>query len=175
MRTGANPAKAGIPAYKPQKLGIALIVYIPFTEGYFADSLDILHYQIESIHSTTQDFDLLILDNGSCSQVVEKLQAYFDQKRIDWLILSQHNLGKAGAWNWIFATMPNELICYADSDVLFRPGWLKACQDVLDADLKQKADLNDDCYVNLEDLAIMALDWAQCVNPGDPECKWVFE
>jgi hypothetical protein len=30
MRTGKNPAKAGIPAYQPQMLGVAFIVYIPF-------------------------------------------------------------------------------------------------------------------------------------------------
>ncbi len=42
-------------------------------------------------------------------------------------------MGKAGAWNWIFAAMPNELICYADSDVLFRPGWLEASLQVLKA------------------------------------------
>jgi len=29
--------------------------------------------------------------------------------------------------------MPNELICYADSDVLFRPGWLEASLEILDA------------------------------------------
>jgi hypothetical protein len=29
--------------------------------------------------------------------------------------------------------MPNELICYADSDVLFRPGWLEASLKVLEA------------------------------------------
>ena len=133
MRTGANPSKAGIPAYSPHPLGIALIVYIPFTEGYFENSLEILSYQIESIRSTTQDYDLLVFDNGSCTEVVEELQSYYAQKWIDWIILSQHNLGKAGAWNWIFAVMPNDLICYADSDVLFRQGWLEASLEVLEA------------------------------------------
>ena len=134
MRTGANPAKAGIPAYTPQKLGIALIVYIPFTEGYFANSLKILDYQIASIRATTtQPFDLLVFDNGSSPQAVAELEALYENKSIDWLILSQHNLGKAGAWNWIFATMPNEWICYADSDVLFRQNWLEASLEVFEA------------------------------------------
>lgn len=132
MRTGKNPAKSGIPAYAPQELGIALIVYIPFTEGYFRHSLEILKYQIASIRETTsQKFDLLIFDNGSCPQVISELKSLYDQKWIDWLVLSQHNLGKAGAWNWIFASMPNELICYSDSDVLFRPGWLEASQEIM--------------------------------------------
>lgn len=131
MRTGANPAKAGIPAYSHQELGIALIVYIPFTEGYFTHSLELFKYQIASIRATTtQPYDLLVFDNGSCAQVVEELQSLYSQGKIDWLILSQHNLGKAGAWNWIFSAMPNELICYADSDVLFRTGWLEASLEI---------------------------------------------
>ena len=140
MRTGANPAKSGLPAYTPQKLGIALIVYVPFTEGYFEHSLEIFKIQLSSIRAATPvPFDLLVFDNGSCPQVIAELQSLYSQKssdnpnRIDWLVLSRHNLGKAGAWNWIFAAMPNELICYADSDVLFRPGWLEASLEILAA------------------------------------------
>jgi glycosyltransferase involved in cell wall biosynthesis len=134
MRTGKNPAKAGIPAYQPQELGVALIVYIPFTEGYFEHSLEILHYQIESLRaSTPKPFDLLIFDNGSCPETVAQLNQLHEQKVVDWLVLSRHNLGKAGAWNWIFSAMPNRLICYADSDVLFRPGWLESSLEVMRA------------------------------------------
>ncbi len=134
MRTGKNPAKAGIPAYQPQELGVALIVYIPFTKGYFEHSLEILGYQIESLRATTpQKYDLLIFDNGSCPEAVARLQELYEQKKVAWLILSQHNLGKAGAWNWIFSAMPNRLICYADSDVLFRPGWLESSLEVMKA------------------------------------------
>jgi hypothetical protein len=134
MRTGTNPAKKGLPAYSPKRLGVALITYVPFLEGYFNESLEIFGYQLESLRaSTEQEFDLLVFDNGSCQPVVDKLQAYYQKKWIDWLILSGHNVGKAGAWNWIFAAMPNELICYADSDVLFRSGWLEATLKVLEA------------------------------------------
>lgn len=134
MRTGANPAKAGLPAYQPRRLGIATIVYIPSQEGYFQDSLEILKYMLSSLRqATSQAFDLLVFDNGSCAEVVAALLSLYEQGQIDWLVLSRHNLGKAGAWNWIFAAMPNELICYADSDVLFRPGWLEASLRVLEA------------------------------------------
>ena len=134
MRTGANPAKAGLPAYQPQQLGIATIVYIPSQEGYFEHSLQILEYTLAGLRSSTsQPFDLLVFDNGSCPEVVTRLQTLSEQKQIEWLVLSHHNIGKAGAWNWIFAAMPNELIAYTDSDVLFRPGWLEASLQVLDA------------------------------------------
>ncbi len=134
MRVGANPAKAGLPAYQPKRLGIATIVYIPSQEGYFENSLQVLKYTLSSLrHATRQPFDLLVFDNGSCAEVVDELRGLSDGGQIDWLVSSQHNLGKAGAWNWIFAAMPNELITYADSDVLFRPGWLEASLEVLEA------------------------------------------
>jgi glycosyltransferase involved in cell wall biosynthesis len=134
MRTGVNPAKAGLPAYQPQRLGVATIVYIPSEEGYFHDSLEILGYTLASLRAaTSQPFDLLVFDNGSCQEVVAALRKFYEQGQIDWLVLSKHNIGKAGAWNWIFAAMPNELIAYADSDVLFRPGWLEATLEVVKA------------------------------------------
>jgi glycosyltransferase involved in cell wall biosynthesis len=134
MRVGRNPAKAGIPAYSPRRLGVALLVYIPDQLGYFANTLEIFKIQVESLYKATpQGFDLLVFDNGSCPPVVQALQELHAARRIDWLVLSRHNMGKAGAWNWIFSSMPNELICYADSDVLFRPGWLEASLQILEA------------------------------------------
>jgi hypothetical protein len=134
MRTGTNPAKTGIPAYSPQTLGVALIVYIPFTQGYHRDSLQIFKYQLASLRaSTSTSYDLLVFDNGSAQVITAELKKLQEQGWIDWLILSSHNMGKAGAWNWIFSAMPNPLICYADSDVLFRPGWLEASQKLMDA------------------------------------------
>ena len=60
MRKGQNPAKMGLPAYQPERLGILLVVYIPTQTGYFTDSLKILEYQIASIHKNTQRFSTCI-------------------------------------------------------------------------------------------------------------------
>jgi len=134
MRTGQNPSKSGIPAYEPKQLGIALLVYIPFMEGYFKHSLDILKFQIASLYENTEgQFDLLVFDNGSCPEVIDTLGDLNNDHFIEWLVLSQNNLGKVGAWNWIFGSMPNELICYADSDVFFRQGWLAASLEIIKA------------------------------------------
>ena len=47
------------------------------------------------------------------------------QGRIQYLMLSQHNLGKGGAWNMIFQAAPGEWLAYTDCDALFfDPGWL---------------------------------------------------
>ncbi|MBI9019077.1 MAG: LamG domain-containing protein [Phycisphaerae bacterium] len=49
------------------------------------------------------------------------------------------------------------------------------CQDVIDAGLLMAGDINEDCYVNLEDFALMAADWLRCNNPQDSTCEWPFE
>ena len=49
MRTGRNPAKSGLEAYTPKELGVALILYIPSQDGYFANVLDIFKMQIASL------------------------------------------------------------------------------------------------------------------------------
>lgn len=134
MRLGQNPSKDKLPAYQPPRLGVALLVYIPSLAGYFEHSLEILKYQIASLHAATRlAFNLLVFDNGSCAEVRSALQQLHAEGWIDFLICSHHNLGKIGAINWILAALPNELICYADSDVLFRAGWIENSLKILEA------------------------------------------
>jgi len=134
MRLGQNPSKDKLPAYQPPRLGVALLAYIPSLAGYFEHSLEILKYQIASLHhATSLAFNLLVFDNGSCAEVRSALQQLHAEGWIDFLICSHHNLGKIGAMNWILAALPNELICYADSDVLFRPGWIENSLKILEA------------------------------------------
>jgi hypothetical protein len=133
MRQGQNPAKMGLSAYQPKRLGLALLSYIPTQAGYFAQSLEVLQYQIASIHNTTKDFDLLVFDNGSCPEVQEELRNLQSEGFIHFLMLSQFNMGKTGVLNWILAAMPNEFIGFSDGDVLFRPGWMEKSLEILEA------------------------------------------
>jgi hypothetical protein len=131
-RIGQNPAKLGMQAYLPKKLGMATITYIPSQEGYFRDSLAILKLTLESLHrNTSEPFDLLVFDNGSSATIQKELVELQHQGVIDWLILAGKNLGKTGAQNWIFSVMPNEWIGYTDSDVLFRKGWLESSREII--------------------------------------------
>ncbi len=128
MRKGQNPAKAGVQAYTPKRLGIATLVYIPVQEGYFDQSLEIFKIHLASLRQyTSEEFDYLVFDNGSCPEVKRELVEMHEQGLIDWLVLSEHNLGKTGALNQVLGGMPNEWICFADLDMLFREGWLEAC------------------------------------------------
>lgn len=132
MRIGQNPAKSVETVVQPQKVTIALVTYIPFLGGYYAESLDVLKASLESLGANTRmPYDLMVFDNASCPEARAYLQAERDAGRIQYLVLSSQNVGKGGAWNFLFSAAPGEYIAYADSDIYFFPGWLEAQIGVL--------------------------------------------
>jgi glycosyltransferase involved in cell wall biosynthesis len=72
-----------------------------------------------------------VFDNGSCSEVRSFLAEELQEGRIDYLLLSKENLGKAGAWNIIFDAAPGEIIGFCDSDIFFEQGWLSEHMRIL--------------------------------------------
>lgn len=134
MRVGQNPAKSIESVPQPQRVTVALVSYIPFLSGYYAQGLDVLKTCLGSLWESTQTpYDLLVFDNASCEEVRQFLIEAGRQGRIQYLVLSDKNVGKGGAWNFIFQAAPGEIIAYADSDVLFRPGWLERSLEILAA------------------------------------------
>ncbi len=133
MRKGQNPAKFVKYVAKPERITVAVLTYIPFLSGYYAESLDVLTACLNSLwRNTNLPFDLMIFDNGSCPEVVGYLQHSFQEGRIQYLILSEKNLGKGGAWNVIFEAAPGEILAYTDSDAYFHSGWLEASVEILE-------------------------------------------
>jgi glycosyltransferase involved in cell wall biosynthesis len=133
MRIGQNPAKSIPYVAQPERVTVAIVTYIPVLGGYYQRSLDVLKVCLNSLRENADNpFDLLVFDNGSCPEVRTYLTSERDQDRIQYLVLSDQNVGKAGAWNFIFSAAPGEFIAYADSDVYFYPGWLSAQLDVLE-------------------------------------------
>ncbi len=133
MRVGQNPAKFVSEVAQPAKITVAVITYIPFLGGYYAESFDVLKVCLSSIWQNTDlPHDLLVFDNASCAQVREYLRETHEEGKIQFLWLSDRNIGKAGAWNIIFGGAPGEIIAYADSDIYFYPGWLSALVGVLE-------------------------------------------
>jgi glycosyltransferase involved in cell wall biosynthesis len=133
MRRGQNPAKFIDHVAKPERVTIAVLSYVPFLSGYHAQSLDVLRVCLGSIlRSTEMPCDLLVFDNGSCSEVVDYLLAEQQAGRIQYLWLSGKNLGKGGAWNSIIRGAPGEILAYTDSDAEFSPGWLEASLKILE-------------------------------------------
>ncbi len=127
MRLGQNPAKFVKSVAKPARITVAVLNYIPFVSGYYAQLPKVLDVCLRSIRDGARDieFDLMVFDNGSCPEVVDYLKNERNEGRIQYLILSEKNLGKGGAWNVIFNAAPGEIIAYTDNDALFSEGWLK--------------------------------------------------
>ncbi len=133
MRKGQNPAKFVKQVAKPQRITAAVLTYIPFLSGFYAESLDVLKVCLNSLREGADlPFDLLVFDNASCAEVRRYLLQEHAEGRIQYLILSDKNLGKGGAWNVIFGGAPGEIIAYADSDILFYPGWLSRSVELLE-------------------------------------------
>jgi len=133
MRKGQNPAKFVKDVARPQPITVALLNYIPFLSGFYAETLDVLKVCMESMRKDAGlPFDLMVFDNGSCAEVRDFLIKEKDEGRIQYLILAEKNMGKGGAWNIILAGAPGEIIAYTDSDVLFSPKWLSRSVEILE-------------------------------------------
>lgn len=133
MRIGQNPAKAANEVAQPERITVAVLNYIPFLSGFYTECLDVLKVCLQTARSSAGlPFDLMVFDNGSCPEVQNELVRLHQAGELQFLLLSEKNLGKGGAWNSIFSGAPGELIAYADSDVLFSPGWLAKSVEILE-------------------------------------------
>jgi glycosyltransferase involved in cell wall biosynthesis len=134
MRVGQNPAKSIEQVPQPERVTVAVVSYIPFLSGYYAESLEVLKACLGSIwENTPKPYDLMLFDNASCPEVRAFLQDAHQQGKLQYLVLSDKNIGKGGAWNFIFSAAPGEVIAYSDSDVYFSPGWLERSLEVLES------------------------------------------
>ncbi|MCP4143289.1 MAG: glycosyltransferase family 2 protein [Chloroflexi bacterium] len=133
MRKGQNPAKSVKTVAKPERITVAVLTYLPFLSGFYEEGLDVLKASLESMRKDAGlPFDLMVFDNGSCAEARDYLIAEKEARNIQYLLLSEKNVGKGGAWNMILAGAPGEIIAYADSDILYYPKWLSRSVEILE-------------------------------------------
>jgi hypothetical protein len=126
-RIGINPNRGQLTEYKPSRITLAMLTYLPNQAGYFSERLAVTRLSLESlIAHTPKPYDLIVFDNGSCPDLVNYLCGLRDQGLINYLILSNSNIGKISALQVIFRAAPGEIVAYSDDDVFFLPGWLDA-------------------------------------------------
>ena len=147
-----------------------MLNYIPFMSGFFAETFDVLKLCLGSIWENTDlPYDLLVFDNASCPEVRQYLVEKQQEGKIQFLILSDTNLGKGGAWNIMLAAAPGEVIAYTDNDCYFFPGWLSNSMEVLETYpnvgmLTSRPIANDNAYNS------STITWAQ----AEPEAEIRF-
>lgn len=133
-RVGMNPARHRMSNYRPARVTVAVLVYLPHLSGYFERRLEVVKLCLESLlRHTDPPYDLLLFDNGSCQEARQYLRELQSAGHVSYLLTSRENLGKLGALRLIAAAAPGEVIAYADDDTFFYPGWLPAHLKLLDS------------------------------------------
>jgi glycosyltransferase involved in cell wall biosynthesis len=127
-----NPSRGKVSDYRPAQVTVAILVYVPHLTGYFEHRMEVVQLCLTSVlENTHTPVDLLIFNNGSCAEIRTYLDALYEQGKIDYLLHSQRNIGKIGAFQVLFHAAPGEYVAYADDDIFFFPGWLKAHLKIL--------------------------------------------
>lgn len=167
-RIGQNPAKFVKEVAKPARITVAVLNYIPFLSGFYAEMDGVLKACLNSIYQTKldEDFDVLVFDNGSCDEIKQYLLKEQAEGRIQYLFLSEKNLGKGGAWNIIFDGAPGEIIAYTDNDCLFTPDWLEKSIRILET-YPNTGMVTARPFRTKEELYTATLAWAD----SDPEAE----
>ena len=136
MRVGHNPARFVEKVAQPAEITVAVVNCIPFLSGFYEQSLDVLKIVIESLNATRDEihpYDVMLFDNHSCAEVRDYLKEACDQGRIQYLVLSDTNIGKIGAWNYMFGAAQGKYVVFSDGDIQFRSGWLAASLDLFES------------------------------------------
>lgn len=132
-RIGMNPSRGVKLDFTPARTTVAVLVYVPHQAGYFQNRMDVTKMTLRSILANTEEsYDLLVFDNGSSPEMVNYLQELYQNGSIDYLFLSERNIGKLNALNMIFNIAPGEIVAYSDDDVLHLPGWLGKHLEIID-------------------------------------------
>lgn len=123
MRVGYNPHKDQEQEKTQYLHQVILPVFIPNENDYYKDSFEILQYCINSLLKTIHGKTFVtIVNNGSCSKVVDYLNNLFFEKKIHELIHTD-NIGKLNAILKGLSGNNIELVTISDSDVLFCNNW----------------------------------------------------
>ena len=136
MRIGQNPARFVENVAQPAGITVTVVNCIPFLSGYYEQSLEVLKVVVDSLNATREEahpYDVMLFDNHSCPEVRAYLKEASDQGKIQYLVLSDTNIGKIGAWNFMFGAAQGKYVVFADGDIGFRPGWLKASLELFEA------------------------------------------
>jgi len=133
-RIGINPARDQWSQYRPSPMTVAILVQIPALVGYHQQRLEIFKMCLQSLlENTDRPFDLMVFDNASCPEVSDYLTTLKSRGWIQYIISSQQNIGKMGAFKIMFKAAPGNIIAYSDDDIYFYPGWMEAHLEILES------------------------------------------
>jgi glycosyltransferase involved in cell wall biosynthesis len=166
VRIGHNPARFVEKVTQPAEITVTVVNCIPFLSGYYEQSLEVLKACINSIHENTPEpHDLMVFDNHSCREVRDYLKEAYEQGIIQYLVLSDKNIGKIGAWNFMFGAAQGKYVVFSDGDIAFRPGWLKASLELFET-FPNVGMVTARPYRASQRYSEATFEWAQQQGPG---------
>jgi GT2 family glycosyltransferase len=86
----------------------------------------------DALAQTTEDYELVVVDNASSDGTREYLQRHGDENANVTVVLSDRNLGFAAGCNRGVRAARHGTICLLNNDTVPRPGWLESMKQVLE-------------------------------------------
>lgn len=115
-----NPSWGRQISWEPARITAVVVVHVPELRGYYSQMLEIVDRSLRSLRAGAPGVDLLVFDNGSCSEVAALLRGL----QPEFLVRSERNIGAVNALFQAVKAAPGQVIAYSDYDVLFLDGWL---------------------------------------------------
>src|SRR5574341_603271 len=100
----------------------------------------IFRTSLESLLETTKGLpvEIIIIDNGGHDVITSWLLELTTQGQIQCYIRNANNMHFGFARNQGIKMAKGEYLCIADNDILYEPGWLEECLEVLEKYPKKK-------------------------------------
>lgn len=133
VRRGVHPAKehGDLPPFGPHR--VIVPVHIPVLDGYFAQSREVLARCLTSLRLTAGHLvAVTLVADGSCPEVVADLLACQEQGWVDQVVVNDPNRGKVDSVLGAARASFEPLITITDADILFRPGWVAAVEELFE-------------------------------------------
>ncbi len=126
-RLGKSPQRELLNQRPPRKVTLCMITHIPHVAGYYKDRMALAELSLNSMITNAGDsriFDVVILDQNSCSEWKQKLASWHQSGWITNVHFMGYNRGKLEGLRFLFNSVQSEVIGYTDDDVLFFSDWL---------------------------------------------------
>jgi hypothetical protein len=131
MRIGINPQKQEQKITLTTHHRVVVVVYIPNEEGFYKDSFEVFKMCLDSLVSTINSHAAItVVNNGSHKKVVDFLNEYLLENKIDTLISHNINIGKIDALIGAARGVRECYITLADADILFVSDWQEKVEEV---------------------------------------------
>lgn len=131
MRLGMNPQKQDKKIVLKTNHRIIVVVYIPELTGYYQNILEVFKLCLKSIIATKNNqCAITVVNNASCKEVLDFLDAGFRNGEIDCVIHHKENIGKIDAVIGAARGTREPLITMTDVDILFKNGWQESIENI---------------------------------------------